>query len=517
MEQPEFGDIKKSIQLETWDKEELIKRYSILEDELLRVVRENYQLRNQHVSDEQIQFLMDEQLEDLRDKIFGSSSEKYKKSDKPKKDKAPPKPRIRKPSERYPNLPVVEKLITMDPAPDCPCCGHQMSDSGMTEDSEQLTVIPKKYEIHRQKRVKYACDECHGNLTTAPAPVRIKEGATYSDEMILDVALSKYCDLIPIERYADMAARSGVADIPPHSLIECTHYLADFVIGAYLRLKEKALNSRVLRADETPHRMLEGSDKKSWYLWGFSTPTECFFECHATRSGDVASEILRYSLCEILVSDVYSGYSKAIRIANKERALNKRVLIQPAYCNTHARRYFFKAWQKQRYTRDAEFYLECYHEIYKINSLSEGKSPEEILSLRSQMTPYFDQMKAKTQQDMIRYSSPGKLGKALTYFLGNYQGLTLFLNHPDVPIDNNGQEGLLRCPVVGRKTWYGTHSERGSRTGAILFSLVESCKLVDANPRQYFPALVETIIKTKKAITPEEFKKLFPDPQGPSG
>src|SRR5580692_2111257 len=95
--------------------------------------------------------------------------------------------------------------------------------------------------------------------------------SSYSDEMIVDVALSKYCDLIPIGRYAAMAARGGVKDLPPQSLIELTHSFADFVSGAYARIKQGVLASRVLHADETPHRMLEGSDKKSWYLWGFST------------------------------------------------------------------------------------------------------------------------------------------------------------------------------------------------------------------------------------------------------
>ena len=78
-------------------------------------------------------------------------------------------PRVKKPSDRYPNIPVREQLITMNPAPSCACCGDVMTDSGMTEDSEQLNVIPKKYEIILQKRVKYRC-QCQGSILTAPAP-----------------------------------------------------------------------------------------------------------------------------------------------------------------------------------------------------------------------------------------------------------------------------------------------------------------------------------------------------------
>ena len=85
---------------------------------------------------------------------------------------------------------------------------------------------------------------------------RICPGGAYSDEMIIDVALSKYCDLIPIERYAAMAGRNGIKDLPPQSLIQLTHYLADFCSPIYDRIKQDVLLNPVIHADETPHRML---------------------------------------------------------------------------------------------------------------------------------------------------------------------------------------------------------------------------------------------------------------------
>ncbi|MBN8538371.1 MAG: transposase [Deltaproteobacteria bacterium] len=92
----------------------------------------------------------------------------------------------------------------------------------------------------------------------------------------------------------------------------------------------------------------------------------------------------------------------------------------------------------------------------------------------------------------------------------------MFLEDAEVPIDNNAQERLLRSHVVGRKTWYGTHSERGAKTAAILFSLVESCKLNQVNPREYFEQLTKDLLQGKKAYTPDDFKKLsIPGPEGP--
>lgn len=100
----------------------------------------------------------------------------------------------------------------------------------------------------------------------------------------------------------------------------------------------------------------------------------------------------------------------------------------------------------------------------------------------------------------------GKKAGGNRWTLSSIQGLTLFLDDADVAIDNNAQERLLRSHVVGRKTWYGTHSERGAETAAILFSLVETCKLNKVNPREYFAYLVAAILGRQKPMTPVEYK-----------
>ena len=503
MEQIELENSRKSSRLGNLSPEELIQRLGIVESELARVVRENYELRKLSITAEQLRLIIQEQLQSQRDAQYGASSERYKNPVKKDEPKAPAKPRVKKPSDRYPNIPVREQLITQSPAPLCPCCNKGMTDSGMTEDSEQLTVIPKKYEIIKQMRVKYRCS-CQGAVMTAPAPARIIPGGTYSDEMIVDVVLSKYCDLIPIERYAAMAGRGGLKDLPPQSLIEVTHSFADFVSPAYTLIKKGVLASRVLNADETPHRMLEGSNKKSWFLWGFSTPEHCFLECHNTRSGDVASEVLLKSYCEFLMSDAYSGYGKATRLANEKRLEAGKPIIQCAYCNAHSRRYFYKAWSQYK---EAEFYLDHYHEIYQLNSESKGQPPPRVLELRAQMRPHFETMKTKALQELASYPDASKYAKALKYFLKFYTELTLFLDNWEVPIDNNSQERLLRNHVVGRKTWYGTHSERGALTAAVLFTLVETCKLNHVNPREYFKRLVADLHAGLTPTTPLEFKQ----------
>ena len=155
---------------------------------------------------------------------------------------------------------------------------------------------------------------------------------------------------------------------------------------------------------------------------------------------------------------------------------------------------------------EAQFYVDQYKEIYKLEDQAKGRPPDEALLLRAQMIPFFEAMRTRTMADIGAYSSKSSLGRAMSYFLGNYEQLTSFTKNAELPIDNNPQERLLRNPVIGRKTWYGTHSKRGALTAAILFSLVESCKLVGVNPRIYFKKLVEDLHAGKSAYTPAQFK-----------
>jgi transposase len=509
-------------------KEELIAYLKGEQSLRIQLQNDNANLRAFNAELNQKSYTVSELLITIKNKFFAKSSERSPKpeaSSETKGNKKYPK-RVQLPSLRYPNAPLIERHVTLDVLPSCGCCGFEMHDIGMTEDSEFLTTIPKQYFVVRQLRHKYGCGKCHGEVKTAPAPPKIIKGGAYSDEMVIDVSLSKYCDLVPMDRYAAIAGREGLEDLPPQSLIEGSHRLAAFVKPAYDKIKTEITSSPVWHADETPHRMLEGSPTKNWYLWGFSTPTASYFECHSTRSGDVACELLLNSRCRFLVSDVFSGYAKAVREANEVRLAQKLELILNVYCNAHSRRKFDEADRVfkqliadassteekaslERERAEIQFYLSQYRRAYRLDAL--GKiHPEKKSKIRERMKKYFEKMRGKALRDIAGYSAKSSFGKAMNYFIKNYEGLTRFLGNVDLPIDNNPQERLLRNPVIGRKTWYGTHSKLGAQTAAILFSLVESCKLNGVNPREYFKNLVEALHSGKSAFTPWEYKRKPP-------
>ena len=406
------------------------------------------------------------------------------------------------PSKRYPNAEVREQILRPDHPPACDCCQSIMKESGLFDVSEKLEVIPKKYFICRTKRVKFNCSTCYGAIVTTPSLPSIVPTSNYGDSIILDAALSKFCDLIPMERYAQIAMMGGLdGDLPPQSLIGLSHHLANFLQVIYEKIKLEVLGSLVLQADETPHKMLEGDETCNWYFWGFFSSTACYFEAHNTRSGDVVIEFLKESQSEFLLTDGYKGYSRAVKEIKQRFGRH----IDEAHCNAHAYRYFEEAsitWKEE-----SEIFLKLYGEIYKLEQdRKESKaSAQDQLEFRTKMIPFFEEIKAHCQKQNPDTMPGSQLLKAINYFLNHHEGLTLCLTNLAIPLDNNLAEREFRAPVVGRKTWLGTHSKRGALTTAVLFSIVQSCKLNRVNPRNYFPWVVRQIHQGKEVLTPHQY------------
>jgi hypothetical protein len=205
------------------------------------------------------------------------------------------------------------------------------------------------------------------------------------------------------------------------------------------------------------------------------------------------------------VSDVFSGYNKAVRESNIIREQRKQELITNIYCNAHSRRKFKEAGDS--FPKESEYFIDSYRNIYMLENI--GKKNIEIhKENRKKMRIIFEEMKRTAETLKDRYSAKSSLVNAINYFLKNYTGLTLFLDYLFLPIDNNHQERQLRNPVIGRKTWFGTHSKQGAKTASILFTLVESCKLNNINPRVYFKKLIQQLHFGQKAFTPKELKEI---------
>jgi transposase len=127
------------------------------------------------------------------------------------------------------------------------------------------------------------------------------------------------------------------------------------------------------------------------------------------------------------------------------------------------------------------------------------------LELRQQMIPHFEKIKSECETLLSKSMPKSSLQNSINYFLNHYDALILCTQHIDLELDNNNLEQNFRAYVIGRKTWYGSHSKQGAITSASLYSIVRSCIINNVNPRNYFPWVVQQIHQSKEILTPYEY------------
>lgn len=123
--------------------------------------------------------------------IFGDKSEKRPRSDTGASPANAAARRGHGPRVQ-PSLPILDVVHEFDEADrTCPQCGGALVEmTGQTEDSEEVTVVQRRFVILKHQRKKYRC-ACNGCVDTAPGPLKLQPGSRYSTAFAIEVAASK--------------------------------------------------------------------------------------------------------------------------------------------------------------------------------------------------------------------------------------------------------------------------------------------------------------------------------------
>jgi transposase len=100
----------------------------------------------------------------------------------------------------------------------------------------------------------------------------------------------------------------------------------------------------------------------------------------------------------------------------------------------------------------------------------------------------------------LRLTRESVLHEAVEYMTDRWAGLTRFLDDPRVPLDNSRLDRALRPLAVGRKNFLGSRSERGLVVASVLYSLIETVKLCEVDPRRYLLAAVHAALGTPRRV-----------------
>ena len=78
--------------------------------------------------------------------------------------------------------------------------------------------------------------------------------------------------------------------------------------------------------------------------------------------------------------------------------------------------------------------------------------------------------------------------------------MTAFLDDPRIPLDNGPIERGFRGVALGRKNHYGSRSRRGTEVAALMYSLMESAKLADVEPKDFLLRATQLRLRDPNAI-----------------
>jgi len=92
--------------------------------------------------------------------------------------------------------------------------------------------------------------------------------------------------------------------------------------------------------------------------------------------------------------------------------------------------------------------------------------------------------------------------------LDHWSGLTLFVDDPRIPKDNNASERTVRGPAMGRKNDYGSDSLWSVCLTAAMFSMVATLKPWNVNPRRWLSWYLESCAAAGSRV-PEDVQLPF--------
>jgi hypothetical protein len=163
-----------------------------------------------------------------------------------------------------------------------------------------------------------------------------------------------------------------------------------------------------------------------------------------------------------------------------------------ANCLSHARRNFHEL--THLFPAETLHVLECLKKVYRIDETAKQRalSPDERLRLhQDQSRPLMDALRQWMQEqfDERRVEPNSALGGAIQYMFNHWPRLTLFLEVPGAPLDNNICEQVLKMSIRHRRNSLFYRTLRGARVGDLYMSLIHTCYHAQADPFDYLTQL----------------------------
>ena len=455
------------------------------------------------------------QLRLREQRLFGRKAETSATVDGTVRADRAPRPRGQrrgKPAPRrrdYTHLPAAEELVELPvEARRCTGCGEPFAEFPGHDETTILEVDVRAHRrVYRRKRYRPTCScGAHPGIVTAPPPARVIPESILGVSAWVSVLLDKFLFQRPTYRLLEDLGTQGL-DLSQGTLTDGLQRLLPLFEPLYGRLVEHSRQQPLWHADETRWLVFVTCDGKvghRWYLWVFHAADVVVFVLSPGRSHEVPEEHFTPAQEGILVVDRYAAYPAMAQV--------KAGTLVLAFCWAHVRRDFLavaRSWPEHEAW--ALGWVERIGGLYACNDrrLDAPRATPQFAECDQEVRQSVAEMEQQREQELTDDALHPARRKVLERLRNHWPGLTVFVDRPEVPMDNNTAERSERGPVVGRKNYYGSGAIWSGRLAAMLFSLFQTLALWGLNPRLWLTAYL-TACAEAGGRTPERPEALLP-------
>ncbi len=350
----------------------------------------------------------------------------------------------------------------------CPNCGtEEFAASPVAVQVQQVAqLVERPIEIVEYQRHSCQCAHC-GQGTTAAWPASIVPGQDLGVSLqALLVWLGNYGHL-SYEKQQVLLKEIGEIDVGVGTLQATNTRVYEAVTPTVNELREWVQQQAHVHVDETPWPVL---GVKEW-LWVTAGQEFCLFHAGDTRSRAELEQQLGDSFDGVISSDdfnVYNGYP--VKAQQK--------------CQAHLRRHFKKVIKLGHGNNPVlgQTFLDLIDEAFAQHR--QLRDTQDETAYRTWAFEFKSRVRQSLQQWMNKAGY--KAGKLLRSLRDKAEQWWYFLDHPEVPPDNNQAERSLRLAVTKRKVSGGSRSiDRFAQT-ADLLSVVQTCRRQGQSVIEFF-------------------------------
>jgi hypothetical protein len=337
------------------------------------------------------------------------------------------------------------------------------------------------------------CSACQERFT-APLPTGVRP-EKYDETCDVSLALAKYGAGLPWYRLARLQESFGVP-LPESIQFERCEAVADAALPVFLYLRRLAADGEVIYSDDTRVRILsclkENKDQKEEDRRGTHTSgivveiggrKIAFYANGRRHAGENLDELLKARSAD-LGRPIQMSDALAANWSGQEETVE-------AKCLAHARRKFIDI--ERAFPSECGRVLDAIAKIYQVEAETKVMSAQERLEChQTRSGQVMAELREWIEEEFAeRRTEPNSsLGQAFRYMLKHWEGLTRFLTVAGSPIDNNVAERVLKRAVLLRKNALFYKNEHGASVGAILQSLIETCRLNEVSAWEYLLTLM---------------------------